>query len=63
MKRSQLEHLIRAAADITGEREFVIIGSQAVLGQFPKAPDPLLASMEPDIHPLHKVWGPDLCGR
>ena len=41
MKRSQLEHLIRAAADITGEREFVIIGSQAVLGQFPNAPDPL----------------------
>ena len=53
MKRSQLEHLIRAAADITGEREFVIIGSQAVLGQFPNAPDPLLVSMEADIHPVH----------
>ena len=54
MKRSQLEHLIRAAADITGEHEFVIIGSQAVLGQFPNpAPGPLLVSMEADIHPVH----------
>ena len=53
MKRSQLEHIIRAAADVTGEREFVIIGSQAVLGQFPDAPDPLLVSMEADIHPFH----------
>ena len=52
MKRSQLEHIIRAAADVTGEREFVIIGSQAVLGQFPNAPDPLLVSMEADIHPF-----------
>ena len=53
MNRSQLEHIIRAAADITGEREFVVIGSQAVLGQFPNAPDPLLVSMEADIHPFH----------
>ena len=36
MNRSQLEHLIRAAADITGEREIVIIGSQAILGRCPR---------------------------
>ena len=53
MKRSQLEHIIRAAADVTGEREFVIDDSQAVLGQFPNAPDALLVSMEADIHPFH----------
>jgi hypothetical protein len=39
MHRQQLEHIIRAAAGITGASEFVIVGSQAVLGQFPQAPD------------------------
>src|SRR5687767_2184150 len=34
MQRPQLEHIIRAAAGITGAPEFVIIGSQAVLGNF-----------------------------
>ena len=37
MQRYQLEHIVRAAAGITGAAEFVIIGSQAVLGQFPDA--------------------------
>jgi len=32
MQRYQLEHIVRAAAGITGAAEFVIIGSQAVLG-------------------------------
>jgi len=36
MRRSELEHLIRAAGRIAGERELVVIGSQAVLGQFPE---------------------------
>lgn len=54
MKREDLEHIIRAAADITGEHTFVVIGSQAILGQFPHAPAPLLISMEADIHPLKK---------
>ncbi len=52
MRRSELEHLIRAAGDISGERELVVIGSQAVLGQFPDAPVALLASMEADLYPL-----------
>ena len=49
MKRHQLEHIIRAAAGITCAEEFVIVGSQAVLGQFPEAPVELLASMEADL--------------
>lgn len=52
MRRSDLEHLIRAAGRIAGEREWVIIGSQAVLGQFPDAPVALLMSMEVDLYPL-----------
>ena len=38
MQRAQLEHIIRAAAGITGAPEFIVIGSQAVLGQFPVVP-------------------------
>jgi hypothetical protein len=49
MRREQLEHVLRAAAGITGRREFVVVGSQAVLGQFPEAPADLLASMEADV--------------
>jgi hypothetical protein len=52
MQRNQLEHIDRAAAGITGASEFVIVGSQAVLGQFPEAPDVLLVSMEVDIFSL-----------
>ena len=33
MTREQLEHAIRAAADITQQKELIVIGSQAVLGQ------------------------------
>jgi hypothetical protein len=51
MKRSELEHLIRAAGRIAGEREIVVIGSQAVLGQFPDSPAVLLRSMEADLYP------------
>lgn len=51
MTRAEFEHLIRAAADVVQEEEFVVVGSQAVLGQFPNAPEPLLKSMEADIYP------------
>jgi hypothetical protein len=33
MTRVQLEHLIRAAADIADDTDIVVIGSQAILGQ------------------------------
>jgi hypothetical protein len=49
MTREQLEHILRAAEGITGAREFVIIGSQAILGQFRDAPRELLLSMEADV--------------
>ena len=49
MQRPQLEHIIRAAAGITGADEFVVIGSQAVLGQFPDPPAELLISIEADL--------------
>jgi len=30
----ELEHLIHASAEIAGDDEIIIIGSQAILGQF-----------------------------
>lgn len=51
MQRSELEHLIRASGEIAGDDEIVIIGSQAILGQFPDAPVRLLLSMEADVYP------------
>lgn len=60
MNRAALEHILRAAAAIANEREFVVIGSQAVLGQFPGAPDELLASIEADLYPRHAPAKSDL---
>jgi hypothetical protein len=60
MLRPQLEHIIRAAAGITGAPEFVIVGSQAVLGQFPQAPEELLVSIEADIFSLRDPAESDL---
>ncbi len=51
MQRSDLEHLIRASGEIAGDDKIIIIGSQAILGQFPDAPIRLLTSMEADIYP------------
>ena len=60
MHRPQLEHIIRAAAGITGATDFVIVGSQSVLGQFPNAPDELLVSMEADVFSLRDPADSDL---
>src|SRR5690349_6248024 len=60
MQRPQLEHIIRAAAGITGADRFVIIGSQAVLGQFPNPPAELLVSIEADLFSLRNPDDADL---
>ncbi len=33
MKRTELEHVIRAAGSIANERELIVIGRQAILGR------------------------------
>jgi hypothetical protein len=60
MERRQLEHIIRAAAGITGADEFVVIDSQAVLGQFPDAPAELLVSHEADLFTFRNPDDADL---
>lgn len=59
MQRSDLEHLIRASGEIAQDDEIVIIGSQAILGQFPDAPVRLLVSMEADVFPLNRPGASD----
>lgn len=50
MRRADLEHVIRAAADVADD-DVVVIGSQAILGGLPDAPDDLLWSQEADVFP------------
>lgn len=50
MNRSQLEHIIRASGEIAGMQDVIILGSQAILGQFPELREQiLLRSMEADV--------------
>ena len=51
MRRADLEHIIRAAADVAQDDEIVVIDGQAILAQFPDAPAELLASQEADVYP------------
>jgi len=57
MTREELEHIIRASADITGEYEFIIVGSQSILGPLPNPEAVFTMSAEADIYPLQ---APDL---
>lgn len=54
MKRADLEHIIRAAATIADDDELIVLGSQAVLAQFPHAPEEMLRSDEADVYPKNK---------
>src|SRR6266478_4825271 len=49
MKKSQLDHVLRAAGRITGEKQFVIIGSQSLHGKYPDVPDDIVQSAEVDL--------------
>lgn len=60
MNLKQLEHVLRAGGSITGCREIVVIGSQALLASFPRAPEELLVSMEVDCYPRDNPARADL---
>jgi hypothetical protein len=49
MKKQQLDHVLRAAGRITGEKRFLIIGSQALHGSYPDLPDDIARSAEVDL--------------
>jgi hypothetical protein len=60
MTLEQLEHIIRAAAVIANDDELIIIGSQAILGAHPRAPEELLVSAEADLYPKNHPERADL---
>lgn len=49
MKKREVDHVLRAAGGITGERQFIIIGSQSLHGKYPDLPDSLVKSFEVDL--------------
>jgi hypothetical protein len=55
-----MEHVLRAAAAVTNQTDFVVIGSQALLASFPDLPPPLDQSMELDLYPLNNPEVADL---
>jgi hypothetical protein len=54
MRRDQLEHAIRAACQIAGLTEVIIVGSQAILGTYREDELPFYAtrSVEIDVLPI-----------
>ena len=52
MRPEDFEHVLAAAAEATGQDEFVVVGSQAILGSFAQPPEALLQSLEADMYPL-----------
>ena len=52
MTREELEHIIRASGDVTNQYEFIIVGSQSILGPVPNPEEVFTMSAEADIYPL-----------
>jgi hypothetical protein len=53
VRKSDFDHVIAAAVDVSGEREIVVIGSQAIHGSVEDPPAELVESMEVDVYPLN----------
>jgi hypothetical protein len=49
MKKQQVDLILRAAGDLTGEKQFIIIGSQSLHGKYPDLADDILRSFEVDL--------------
>ena len=49
MKKRHVDHVLRAAVRITGEKQFIIIGSQSLHGKHPDVADDILRSFEVDL--------------
>lgn len=49
MKKQQVDHVLRAAGRITGEKQFIIVGSQALHASHPDLADQIVRSAEVDL--------------
>jgi hypothetical protein len=59
VRPQEFEHVVAAAAEVTGQDELVVIGSQAILGSYGHPPESMLHSLEVDIYPLGDPDGAD----
>ena len=55
MKKQPVDHVLPAAGSITGEKRFIIIGSQALHGKYPDVADQIVTSFEVDLIALEHV--------
>jgi hypothetical protein len=49
MKKLQVDHVLRAAGRIAGEKQFIIVGSQSLHGKYPDLADDIVRSAEVDL--------------
>ena len=49
MKKQHVDHVLRAAGRITGEKQFIIVGSQSLHGKYPDLADDIVRSIEVDL--------------
>ena len=49
MKKRQVDHVLLAAGRITGERQFIIVGSQSLHGKYPDLADDIVRSEKIDL--------------
>jgi hypothetical protein len=59
VKRSDLEHIIRASGDLLGEEQVIVVGSQSILASYSEEVLPLevARSLEADVLPLDDLSG------
>ncbi len=60
MTKQQLEHVLRASAAITGAQEFIVVGSQSILGSNYNPPVELVHSYEVDVYTTRDTFDADL---
>lgn len=60
MKRTELEHVIRASAAIANQTEFVVLGTAALLATVPDPPNALAQTRDVDLYPLRDPGAADL---
>jgi hypothetical protein len=60
VRPEEFDHVVAAAAEVTGHYEFVVVGSQAILGSHEEPPESMLESLEADIYPLRDPRAADL---
>ena len=60
MKKQQVDHILRAAGEISGDDQFIIIGSQALHGKHPDLVDEFVMSAEVDLFAKNKSSATEL---